>query len=78
MLSLVRKKNRIFQSNVGRDEESLFDAETIDMEDAGEIDVKNTRSMMREGGEIYWNANDMLGVFTQNGSPQKFKNGERR
>ena len=29
--------------------------------------------MMREGGEIYWNANDMLGVFTQNGSPQKFK-----
>ena len=51
----------------------FFDAETIDMEDAGEIDVKNTRSMMREGGEIYWNANDMLGVFTQNGSPQKFK-----
>ena len=58
---------------LGEMREVFFDAETIDMEDAGEIDVKNTRSMMREGGEIYWNANDMLGVFTQNGSPQKFK-----
>lgn len=50
-----------------------FNATILDMEDAGELEEKNTRSMMREGGEIYWNANDMLGVFTLDGTLQDFR-----
>ncbi len=49
-----------------------FEATILDMEDAGELEGVDTRSMMREGGEIYWNANDALGVFRQDGTATPF------
>jgi hypothetical protein len=54
-----------------------FEATTIDMVDAGEIGEVQTKTMVREGGEIYWVANDELGVFTNDGSLRNFitKNG---
>lgn len=54
-----------------------FEATTIDMVDAGEIGEVQTKTMVREGGEIYWVANDELGVFTNDGSLRSFitKNG---
>lgn len=53
--------------------EISFDAATLDMENAGELGEINTRTMAREGGEVYWNANDIIGVFTQDGTPEPFK-----
>ena len=63
--------------NDGKMCQVAFDATTVDMEDAGEIGEIQTRTMLREGGEIYWTANDMLGVFTNEGKPESFitKNG---
>ena len=58
--------------NDGKMCQVAFDATTVDMEDAGEIGEIQTRTMLREGGEIYWTANDMLGVFTNEGKPESF------
>ncbi|WP_302025908.1 hypothetical protein [Parabacteroides johnsonii] len=61
------------QDNSGEMREISFEASTMDMEAGNEIGEINTRTMMREGGEVYWNANDVLGVFTSSGELKAFK-----
>ena len=60
-------------NNSGEMREISIEASTMDLETGNEISGVETRTMMREGGEVYWNANDVLGVFTSKGELKDFK-----
>ncbi|WP_302773928.1 fimbrillin family protein [Parabacteroides johnsonii] len=60
-------------NNSGEMREISIEASTMNLETGNEISGVETRTMMREGGEVYWNANDVLGVFTSKGELKDFK-----